>query len=50
VSEKPQKRRRAPAVAALLGVALGASCYCVPPEYQTVCAAVAKIAAACVGG
>lgn len=37
-------------IAALAGAVLAASCYCVPPDYQTVCALVAKIAGSACGG
>lgn len=47
-NKKPSGRARYAAL--LAGVAVGVSCYWVPPDYQTVCAALAKVIAAACGG
>ena len=42
--------RRARLIALALGMAVGVSCYWVPPDYQTVCAALAKVVSTACGG
>jgi hypothetical protein len=47
---EPTPRRKLWRVAAIAGVLLGLACASLPPEYQTVCNAVANIASLSCGG